>query len=55
MTGTIWVLVAVLSFSGHTTSFTQEFTSQRSCEAAKENIRQKTSDGRYFLLTCEKK
>lgn len=56
MTSALWVLVAVLaSQAGRTTSFTQEFASQQTCETAKENIRQKTSDGRYLLLTCEKK
>lgn len=50
-----WVLMAVIAFNGRVTSFTQEFTSQQVCETAKENIRQKLSDGRFALLTCEKK
>ena len=55
MTSTLWVLVAVLAFNGRTTCFTHEFASQATCETAKESIRQKTSEGRYILLTCEKK
>ncbi len=52
---TIYVLMAVLVFNGRPTDFSQEFISKEACEIAKESIRQKTSDGRYILLTCEKK
>ena len=55
MSATAWALVVVIAFNGHVTSFTQEFTAQPACETAKESIRQKLSDGRYLLLTCEKK
>ena len=52
---TIYVLVAVLIVVGRPATISQEFTSKEACEIAKESIRQKTSDGRYILLTCEKK
>lgn len=53
---TIYVLVAVLIVGGpRIAMISQEFTSKEACEIAKESIRQKTSDGRYILLTCEKK
>jgi hypothetical protein len=52
---TIYVLIAVLAFNGRLADISQEFISKEACEVAKESIRQKTSDGRYILLTCEKK
>lgn len=51
-----WVLIAVLVYNGHAaTSFTHEFSSEQACVKAKENVRAKAAEGRFSVLTCEKK
>ena len=52
-----YVLYVVLSV-GNTprpVAFTQEHSSQRACEAAKESIRVKITDAKVVLLSCEVK
>lgn len=58
MTSTIYVLMVIFistSGSDRPTSFSQEFYSQSTCEVAKENVRAKANNGKFALLTCEKK
>lgn len=50
-----YILIAIVMTLGSSTSITQEFHSQQSCETAKESIRQKLSTGTFILLSCEKK
>jgi hypothetical protein len=54
-----YVLI-VLIFSGiggspRPVMIVQEFSSQATCEAAKESVRNKVQNARVDLLTCEKK
>lgn len=51
-----YVLIAVLVWNGYAAAaFTQEFSSEKACEIAKERVRTKTAEGRWSVLTCEKK
>ena len=56
-TGIHILMVIFISTSGsdRPTSFTQEFASKEACETAKESVRAKTGNGKFALLTCEKK
>ena len=55
MTGA-WVLIVMFVYPSNTmTSFTQEFSTEAACVSARENVRNKTTSGRFLLLTCEKK
>lgn len=49
------IVVGTGNLSTPVSSSTVEFSSQAACEAAKENVRQKATSGRFILLTCEKK
>jgi len=55
----IWILYVVLSVnasgSPRPVAFTAEHSTREACEKAKESIRNKITDSKVVLLTCELK